>query len=166
MRAALEEAMTKVPLEQATPGIKAHLAECIFERGCRRTNKLRELDGRGGRPVIDHPLDVHLIPVQSRPAFFYRCFNRHFPADKVSHPAQKNRGTLLPRRTQPTPHHRPAQIMSSHWFARSLQVRDAIAPRADRASRGSVRGRQPCPPAPTRRRRRQRQSHPPPAQRP
>jgi hypothetical protein len=30
MRAALEEAMTKVPLEQATPGIKAHLAECIL----------------------------------------------------------------------------------------------------------------------------------------
>jgi hypothetical protein len=31
MRAALEEAMTKVPLEQATPGIKAHLAECILK---------------------------------------------------------------------------------------------------------------------------------------
>ena len=29
MRAVLEEAMTKVPLEQATPGIKACLAECI-----------------------------------------------------------------------------------------------------------------------------------------
>jgi hypothetical protein len=31
MRAALEEAMTKVPLGQATPGIKAHLAECILK---------------------------------------------------------------------------------------------------------------------------------------
>jgi hypothetical protein len=31
MRAALEEAMTKVPLDQATPGIKAHLAECILK---------------------------------------------------------------------------------------------------------------------------------------
>jgi hypothetical protein len=31
MRAALEEAMTKVPLEQATPGIKAYLAECILK---------------------------------------------------------------------------------------------------------------------------------------
>jgi hypothetical protein len=30
MRAALEAAMTKVPLDQATPGIKAHLAECIL----------------------------------------------------------------------------------------------------------------------------------------
>ena len=31
MRAALEEAMIRVPLEQATPGIKAHLAECILK---------------------------------------------------------------------------------------------------------------------------------------
>jgi hypothetical protein len=31
MKAALEEAMTKVPLEQATPGIKACLAECILK---------------------------------------------------------------------------------------------------------------------------------------
>jgi hypothetical protein len=31
MRAALEEAMTKVPVEQATPAIKAYLAECILK---------------------------------------------------------------------------------------------------------------------------------------
>jgi hypothetical protein len=31
MRAVLEEAMTKVPLEQATPGIKACVAECILK---------------------------------------------------------------------------------------------------------------------------------------
>ena len=31
MRAALEEAMTSVPLDQATPGIKAQLAECILK---------------------------------------------------------------------------------------------------------------------------------------
>ena len=31
MRAALEEAMTKVPLGQATPAIKAHLAQCILK---------------------------------------------------------------------------------------------------------------------------------------
>jgi hypothetical protein len=30
MRAVLEDAMTRVPLEQATPGIKAHVAECIL----------------------------------------------------------------------------------------------------------------------------------------
>jgi hypothetical protein len=31
MRAALEEVMTKVPLEQSTPGIKAHVAQCILK---------------------------------------------------------------------------------------------------------------------------------------
>jgi hypothetical protein len=31
MRAALEEAMTKVPSEQATAGTKAYLAECILK---------------------------------------------------------------------------------------------------------------------------------------
>ena len=31
MRAALDEVMTKVPLEQATPGIKAALAEYILK---------------------------------------------------------------------------------------------------------------------------------------
>jgi hypothetical protein len=31
MRAALEEAMTKVPVEQATPEIKTHVAQCILQ---------------------------------------------------------------------------------------------------------------------------------------
>jgi hypothetical protein len=31
MRAALEEAMTKVPFDQATQGVKAQLAECILK---------------------------------------------------------------------------------------------------------------------------------------
>jgi hypothetical protein len=31
MRAALEEVMTKIPLDQATPGIKAHMAELILK---------------------------------------------------------------------------------------------------------------------------------------
>jgi hypothetical protein len=31
MRAALDEAITKIPLDQATPGIKAHLAEFILK---------------------------------------------------------------------------------------------------------------------------------------
>ena len=31
MRAALDEVMTKIPLEQASPGIKASLAECILK---------------------------------------------------------------------------------------------------------------------------------------
>jgi len=32
MRAALDEVMTKIPLDQATPAIKAHLAELIFKK--------------------------------------------------------------------------------------------------------------------------------------
>ena len=31
MRAVLEEVMTKVPLERATPGLKAHMAELILK---------------------------------------------------------------------------------------------------------------------------------------
>jgi hypothetical protein len=31
MRAALEEVMTRIPPEQATPGIKAHMAELILK---------------------------------------------------------------------------------------------------------------------------------------
>jgi hypothetical protein len=31
MRAALDEVMTKVPMDQATPGIKAHMAELILK---------------------------------------------------------------------------------------------------------------------------------------
>ena len=31
MRAALDEAMTKVPVDEATPGIKAHMAELILK---------------------------------------------------------------------------------------------------------------------------------------
>jgi hypothetical protein len=62
MRAALEEAMTKVPLDQATPGNKATFGRMYFESGCRRPDKLRGFDLRGGRPVTDNPLDVHLKP--------------------------------------------------------------------------------------------------------
>jgi hypothetical protein len=31
MRAALDEAMSKVPVDQATPGVKAHMAELILK---------------------------------------------------------------------------------------------------------------------------------------
>jgi hypothetical protein len=31
MRRALEEIMTRVPLEHSTPAVKAHLAECILK---------------------------------------------------------------------------------------------------------------------------------------
>jgi hypothetical protein len=31
MRAALEEVMTKIPVDQATPGVKAHMAQFILK---------------------------------------------------------------------------------------------------------------------------------------
>jgi hypothetical protein len=39
MRAALDEVITKIPLEEATPGVKAALAECILKAAAKgRTN--------------------------------------------------------------------------------------------------------------------------------
>jgi hypothetical protein len=38
MRAALDEVMTKIPLEQATPGIKAAVAECILKAAANATS--------------------------------------------------------------------------------------------------------------------------------
>jgi hypothetical protein len=43
MRAALDEVMTKIPLEQATPGIKAAVAECIKGRS-KWSDQLRRPD--------------------------------------------------------------------------------------------------------------------------
>ena len=42
MRAALDEVMTKIPLDQATPAIKAHMAEFILKTAAE------------GRPVTMH----------------------------------------------------------------------------------------------------------------
>src|SRR5438105_2078574 len=39
MRAALDEVMTKIPLEQATPGIKAAVAECILKAAALQVRK-------------------------------------------------------------------------------------------------------------------------------
>jgi hypothetical protein len=43
MRAALDEVMTKVPLEQATPGIKAALAEYILKAAAEGQTKHESL---------------------------------------------------------------------------------------------------------------------------
>ena len=43
MRAALEEVMTKVPLEQASAGVKAHLAECILKTAAQGQNSYEGL---------------------------------------------------------------------------------------------------------------------------
>jgi hypothetical protein len=63
------------------------------------------------------------------------------------------------QRTRGPSGHRPAQITSIRWIPRCPHGRAALAPRAGLASRGSVRGRRPCPPARARRRRRQRRLH-------
>src|SRR3954465_3786788 len=63
MRSVLEDAMTRVPAEQATTVTKAYLAEFIFEGGCRRPDQLRGLDNRGGRPATDHCFHVHVMAV-------------------------------------------------------------------------------------------------------
>ena len=43
MRNALEEAMTKVPLDYATPAIKAYLAECILKAAAQGHTSYNEL---------------------------------------------------------------------------------------------------------------------------
>jgi hypothetical protein len=43
MRAALEEAMTKVPSRQATPAIKAHLAQSILRAAAKGQTSAEEL---------------------------------------------------------------------------------------------------------------------------
>ena len=60
------------------------------------------------------------------------------------------------QRTRGPSGHRPAQITSIRWIPRCPHGRAALAPRAGLASRGSVRGRRPCPPARARRRRQRR----------
>ena len=45
MRAALDEVMTKIPLEQATPGIKAAMAECILKAAAEGQTSYDDLVG-------------------------------------------------------------------------------------------------------------------------
>ena len=43
MRSALEEAMTRVPLEYSTPATKAYLAECILKAAAQGQTSYNEL---------------------------------------------------------------------------------------------------------------------------
>jgi hypothetical protein len=61
MRAVLEEAMTKVPAEQATTVTKAYLAEFILKAAAEGLTSYRGLDGRGDKSVTDHPFDVLIM---------------------------------------------------------------------------------------------------------
>jgi hypothetical protein len=56
MRAALDEVMTKVPLEQATPGIKAALAEHILKTAAQgQTSRCSPGRRRGHAQEADGP---------------------------------------------------------------------------------------------------------------
>ena len=58
MRAALDEVMTKIPPEKATPAIKAYL---VHTKGCRRgPDQLREPDGCGLRSNPHNSFDANL----------------------------------------------------------------------------------------------------------
>jgi hypothetical protein len=43
MRTALDDVMTKVPLEYSTPAIKAHLAECILKAAAQGQTSYEQL---------------------------------------------------------------------------------------------------------------------------
>jgi hypothetical protein len=51
MRAALDEVMTKVPLEQATPGIKAALAEYILKAAAEGQTDYESLVGAASEQI-------------------------------------------------------------------------------------------------------------------
>jgi hypothetical protein len=55
VRKALEESVTRVPVEYSTPAIKAYLAECILEAAAQRQTSY---DGLGAA-AVDHNL-IHL----------------------------------------------------------------------------------------------------------
>jgi hypothetical protein len=64
MRAALDEVMTKVPVDQATPGIKAYMPR-LFE-GCRGwPHKLRGFAGRGVGANSDSPVAADVTAKES-----------------------------------------------------------------------------------------------------
>jgi hypothetical protein len=69
MRSVLEDAMTKVPAEQATTVTKALFSRVYFESGCRRPDQLRRLDNRGTRPATDHRFHVHVMVVKAGHTF-------------------------------------------------------------------------------------------------
>jgi hypothetical protein len=60
MRAALDEVMTKIPLEQATPGIKAALAECILKTAAGGQTSFEGLVAARLGPNSGHSFDAGL----------------------------------------------------------------------------------------------------------
>jgi len=60
MRAALDEVMTKIPLDQATPAIKSALGRTHLENRCGGPNELRCIAGRGLGQHSNDPFDAHV----------------------------------------------------------------------------------------------------------
>ena len=78
MRTVLEEVMTRVPVEQATPGIKAHLAEIILKAAAQGIDLERDDDAE--RPV---PLAAVAVRVAVRPDPEERVSRRPVTGDEV-----------------------------------------------------------------------------------
>ena len=51
MRAALDEVMTKIPVEQATPGVKAYMAELILKAAAQGQTTYEELLGAASAQI-------------------------------------------------------------------------------------------------------------------
>ena len=70
MRAALDEVMTKIPLDQATPGIKAHMAEFILKAAAEGQTSY---DARGIGQHSNNSLDadVNSVPMAARDDFAF-----------------------------------------------------------------------------------------------
>ena len=60
MRAALDEVMTKVPVEQATPGIKAALAEYILRAAAEGQTNYERLVAAASDQNSDNSFDADL----------------------------------------------------------------------------------------------------------
>ena len=54
MRAVLDEVMTKIPVEQVTPGVKAHMAEVILKAAAAGQTQSRE----------HHHADVSVVAIR------------------------------------------------------------------------------------------------------
>ena len=61
MRSVLEDAMTKVPAEQATTITKAYLAECILNAAAGGVTSYEGLITAAVSQLTDHPFHVHVM---------------------------------------------------------------------------------------------------------
>ena len=67
MRAALDELMTKIPLDQATPGIKAHMAEFILKTAAEGQTSYDALLRAASDNIQNLDADVNSVPMGHAP---------------------------------------------------------------------------------------------------